>query len=93
MVDPALGDTRRGEVHSTTLAAVNSPGERRSNRGWRLAASLLGMVALVVASVTVSLLDIDAPWRLVIYFAVIGTVLLGGTLWLVPSSRVKQMRG
>lgn len=64
--------------------------ERRYNRNWKLAASLLGVVALVAASVTVSLLDLHAPWGLVIYFGVMATVLLVGTMWLVPSSRVKQ---
>ncbi len=66
--------------------------ERRSNRSWKLAASLLGFVALVAASATVSLLDLDAPWGLVIYVGVIATVVLGGTMWLVPSSRVKQVQ-
>lgn len=66
--------------------------DRRYNRSWKLAASLLGFVALVAASVTVSLLDLHAPWGLVIYFGVTATVLLGGTMWLVPSSRVKQVQ-
>ena len=80
-------------VHSqSTLAVVNGPERRRYNRSWKLAASLLGIVALVAASATVSLLDLDAPWELVIYFAVMAVVLLGGTLWLVPSSRVKQVQ-
>lgn len=66
--------------------------ERRYNRSWKLAASLLGFVALVTASATVSLLDLHAPWGLVIYFGVMATALLGGTMWLVPSPRVKQVQ-
>ena len=66
--------------------------ERRYNRSWRLAASLLGFVALVAASATVSLLDLEAPWKLAIYFGVLATVLLGGTKWLVPGSRAKQVQ-
>jgi hypothetical protein len=52
-----------------------------------LAASLLGIVALVIGSVAVNLVELAAGWELVLYFAVIVVVLLGGTLWLVSSRR------
>jgi hypothetical protein len=35
----------------------------------------------------VKLVELAAPWGLVLYFAAIVVVLLGGTLWLVPSRR------
>jgi hypothetical protein len=69
---------------------VEGSEDRRYNCSWKLAASLLGLVALVAASATVSLLDLDAPWGLIVYFGVMAIVLLGGTMWLVPGSRVKQ---
>lgn len=62
----------------------------RYDRSWKVAAALLGIVALVVASVAVNLVELAAPWELVIYFAVIAAVLLGGTSWLVPSRRSRQ---
>lgn len=71
---------------------MNGPEERRYTRSWKLAASLLGIVALVAASATVSLLDLDAAWELAIYFAVMAIVLVGGTMWLVPSPRVKSVQ-
>jgi hypothetical protein len=66
---------------------VGDPERRRYDRSWKLAASLLGIVALAVASVAVKLVQLPAPWELVLYFAAIVVVLLGGTLWLVPSRR------
>jgi peptidoglycan/LPS O-acetylase OafA/YrhL len=66
---------------------VRDQGRSRYDRSWKLAASLLGIVALVVASVAVNLVELEAPWELVVCFAVMGVVLLGGTLWLVPSRR------
>ena len=83
-----------GQIHSrSTFASVKGSAERRYNRSWKLAASLLGVVALVAASAnSLSLLGLHAPWGLVIYFGVMATVLLGGTMWLVPSSRVKQVQ-
>jgi peptidoglycan/LPS O-acetylase OafA/YrhL len=71
---------------------VNGPERRRYNRSWKLAASLLGIVALVAAGATVSLLDLAAPWEPLVCFAVVAIVLLGGTLWLVPSTRVKHVQ-
>ncbi len=44
-------------------------------------------MALVAASTAGRLVDVDAPWDLAVYFAVMAMVLLGGTLWLVPSGR------
>jgi uncharacterized membrane protein len=71
---------------------VDGSEHRRYNRSWKLAASLLGIVALVAANTAGRLVDVDAPWDLAVYFAVMVMVLLGGTLWLVPSSRVKRVR-
>ncbi len=76
----------------STLAVVRGPEQRRYDRSWKLAASLLGIVAIVAASAAVGLLDLDARWELVVYFAVMAIVLIGGTLWLVPSSRAEQVR-
>jgi len=41
---------------------VRNPDCRRYDRSWKLAASLLGIVALVVASVEVNLVELAAPW-------------------------------
>lgn len=71
---------------------MSDPEERRHNRSWKLAALLLGIVALIAASATVSFLDLAAPWELLTYFAVVVIVLVGGTLWLVPSTRVKKTK-
>lgn len=64
--------------------------QRRYNRSWKLAASLLGIMALVAASTAVRLVDPDAPWDLALYLGVMAILLLGGTLWLVPNSGGKQ---
>lgn len=68
--------------------------ERRADdRSWKLAASLLGFVALIAASLAVNLVDLAAGWELAVYFVVIVSVLLGGTVWLVPDSRAKHDTG
>ncbi len=58
--------------------------ERRLVRSWKLAASLLGLLALVVGGLAVPALELDAPWSAVAYVAVVTVVLVAGTLWLVP---------
>lgn len=74
----------------STLTTLGDSALRRYDRSWKVAAGLLGIVALVVASVAVNLVELAAPWELVMYFVVIAAVLLGGTLWLVPSRRSDQ---
>ena len=56
----------------------------RHDRRWKISASLLGVVALAVAGVAVSLVELAGPWEALIGVAVIIVVLLGGTFWLVP---------
>ncbi|MGB0114080.1 MAG: hypothetical protein WBP59_12725 [Ilumatobacteraceae bacterium] len=69
---------------------MNGPEQRRRDRSGKLAASLLGIMALVVAGATVSVLDLGTPWELVVYVAVLAIVLVAGTMWLVPSARASQ---
>jgi hypothetical protein len=66
---------------------VTASERRRYQRSWKLAATLLGIVALVAASTAVRLVDVDAPLDVALFFGVMVVVLAGGTLWLVPSSR------
>lgn len=47
-------------------------------------------MALVAATTAVRLVDLDAPWDLALYLVVIAIMLLGGTLWHVPTFGGKQ---
>jgi len=69
----------------TYARVVRSVEQRRYDRSWKLAASLLGIAGLVVAGVAVNLVELSSPWELILYLACIAAVLLGGTLWLVPT--------
>lgn len=81
------GQGGSGLTHRSTIVTVGDQERRRYVRSWKLAASLLGIAALVVAGVAVNLVVLAAPLELVIYFAVVAVVLVGGTLWLVPGRR------
>ena len=63
----------------------------RYDRGSKLAASLLGIIALVVPSIVVDLVALADPWELILYLALMLATLLGGTLWLVPSRRLSEV--
>jgi peptidoglycan/LPS O-acetylase OafA/YrhL len=78
------------QEHPKRLLAVGHLEQRRHERSWKLSASLLGIVALIVPGVAVNFVELPGPWELVLYVAVMVAVLLGGTLWLVPSRRTGQ---
>lgn len=90
--DPAIWGSREDDA-VTYARCVGSVEQRRYDRSWKLAASLLGIAALVVAGVALSLVELPSPWELIIYLALIAAVLLGGTLWLVPTRRTNRPNG
>ena len=69
---------------------VEEAAQRRYRRNWKLSASILALVALLVTSATLNVLEPEGPWALVVYFAVIAVALVAGTLWLVPRSDAKR---
>lgn len=75
---------------SEAVAMVEDAAQRRYRRNWKLSASMLALVALLVATATLLLLEPKGPWALVVYFVVIAVVLVAGTLWLVPRSDTRR---
>lgn len=57
---------------------------RHDDQKWKLSASLLGLVALVLAGIPVSRFDLGPHWRIALYVAIILLTLLAGTVLLVP---------
>ncbi|MEP1125372.1 MAG: hypothetical protein ABJH68_15920 [Ilumatobacter sp.] len=59
-------------------------GHRQDSRSWKLSASLLGLVALVLAGISVSRFDLGPTRNIAAFVAIVLLTVLVGTVFLVP---------
>ena len=72
--------------------AVSSDLRRRFSRQSTLSATLLGLVAFVVAGWALQAAALPSPWSWFVYVGTVLVVLVVGTLWLVPRSGGRHSR-